>query len=65
MSQSLSEIGSSSPSLEILALGGDNCSSSLLRLCSTDGPEGLGFSSCAAPFTRVHAPNLRRADIDG
>jgi hypothetical protein len=37
----------------------------LLRLCSTDGPEGLGVSSCAAPFTRVCAPNLRRADIDG
>jgi hypothetical protein len=37
----------------------------LLRLCSTDGLEGLGFSSCAAPLTRVCAPNLRRADIDG
>jgi Holliday junction resolvase YEN1 len=23
----------------------------VLRLCSMDGPEGLGFSSCAAPFT--------------
>ncbi|KAG2743503.1 hypothetical protein P692DRAFT_20745416, partial [Suillus brevipes Sb2] len=23
----------------------------VLRLCSTDGPEGLGFSLCAAPFT--------------
>ncbi|KAG2741254.1 hypothetical protein P692DRAFT_20751613, partial [Suillus brevipes Sb2] len=37
----------------------------LLRLCSTGGPEGLGFSSCAAPFTRVRAPNLQRADNVG
>jgi hypothetical protein len=41
------------------------CSRILLRLCSTGGPEGLGFSSCAAPFTRVRAPNLQRADNVG
>jgi hypothetical protein len=40
----------------------DSYSEVMLRLCSTGGLEGLGFSSCAAPFTRVHAPNLQRAD---
>ncbi|KAG2109725.1 uncharacterized protein F5147DRAFT_773010 [Suillus discolor] len=31
----------------------------VLRTCSSVGSKGLGFSSCAAPLTRVCAPNFR------